>query len=60
MGSRRDCTWILGLAGFRVITVESDGESSDSRVTESDLDQHNVARFVDGRQSAPTRRTPTA
>ena len=33
MGSRRDCTWILGLAGFRVITVESDGESSDSRVT---------------------------
>jgi transposase len=33
VGSRRDCTWILGLAGFRVITVESDGESSDSRLT---------------------------
>src|SRR4030095_7752917 len=33
VGSRRDCTWILGLAAFRVITVESDGESSDSRLT---------------------------
>ena len=33
MGSRRDCTWILGLAGFRVVTIESDGEAADSRVT---------------------------
>jgi transposase len=33
VGSRRDCTWILGLAAFRVITVESDGESSDGRLT---------------------------
>ena len=33
MGSRRDCTWILGLVGFRVVTVECDGEAADSRVT---------------------------
>jgi transposase len=33
VGSRRDCTWILGLAGFRVVTTESDGESSASRLT---------------------------
>ena len=33
MGSGRDCTWILGLSGFRVVTTESDGEASDSRLT---------------------------
>ena len=33
MGSQRHCTWILGLAGFRVVTTESDGEAVDSRVT---------------------------
>ena len=32
MGSQRNCTWILGLAGFRVVTTESDGEAVDSRV----------------------------
>jgi transposase len=32
VGSRRDCTWILGLAGFRVVTAESDGETTDSRL----------------------------
>ena len=32
-GSQRNCTWILGLAGFRVVTTESDGEAVDSRVT---------------------------
>ena len=26
MGSRRDCTWILGLSGFRVVTLD-EGES---------------------------------
>ena len=25
MGSRRDCTWILGLPGFRVVTTNSEG-----------------------------------
>ena len=29
MGSRRDCTWILGLAGFRVVTTDGDGEAVD-------------------------------
>ena len=33
MGSQRNCTWMLGLAGFRVVTTESDGEAVDSRVT---------------------------
>jgi transposase len=32
VGSRRDCTWILGLAGFRVVTAHSDGEAADSRL----------------------------
>jgi transposase len=26
VGSRRDCTWILGLSGFRVVTMD-EGES---------------------------------
>jgi hypothetical protein len=30
VGSRRDCTWILGLPGFRVVRVE--GKESDARV----------------------------
>jgi transposase len=33
VGSRRDCTWILGLSGFRVVATESDGEAMDSRLT---------------------------
>lgn len=33
MGSRRDCTWVLALTGFRVSTTESAGELSDSRLT---------------------------
>jgi transposase len=32
VGSRRDCTWILGLAGFRVVTLDRDGDASDSRL----------------------------
>ncbi len=32
MGSRRNCTWILGLPGFRVVTIEGEGEATDSRV----------------------------
>ena len=27
MGSRRDCTWILGLSGFRVVSMD-EGESA--------------------------------
>lgn len=30
MGSRRECTWILGLAGFRVVEVISGGDACDS------------------------------
>lgn len=33
MGSRCDCTRILALAGFRVVTMTSDSESSASRLT---------------------------
>ena len=33
MGSRRDCTWILGLPGFRVVTTNSEGDAVDSRLT---------------------------
>jgi hypothetical protein len=33
VGSRRACTWILGLLGFRVVTAERDGETTDSRLT---------------------------
>jgi len=33
VGSRRDCTWILGLPGFRVVTTTSDGDRVDSRLT---------------------------
>ncbi len=33
MGSRRDCTWILGLAGFRVVTAESPSSASDGPLT---------------------------
>ena len=33
MGSRRDCTWILGLPGFRVVTAESHSTASDGPLT---------------------------
>lgn len=33
MGSRRDCTWILGLAGFRVVTAESSSLAPDGPLT---------------------------
>lgn len=32
MGSRRNCTWILGLPGFRVLTAESDGSAETARL----------------------------
>lgn len=32
MGSRRDCTWILGLAGFRVDAVDGEQAEATSRV----------------------------
>lgn len=33
MGSRCDCTWVLGLTGFRVVGLERSGEGADSRMT---------------------------
>ncbi len=33
MGSRRDCTWILGLKRFRVVTAESNGAAASARLT---------------------------
>jgi len=32
VGSRRDCTWILGLPGFRVATVEGEDSEASSRL----------------------------
>jgi hypothetical protein len=32
VGSRRDCTWILGLPGFRVETIEGQDEAATSRL----------------------------
>ncbi len=32
MGSQRDCTWILGLPGFRVVTIEHEGEAVNGRL----------------------------
>ena len=45
MGSRRDCTWILGLPGFRVLRMESDGERADSRLTIR-LERRGLRRYV--------------
>ena len=44
MGSRRDCTWILGLTGFRVVTMTSDGEASESRLTIR-LERRGIRRY---------------
>jgi hypothetical protein len=32
VGSRRDCTWILGLPGFRVEMIEGQDEAATSRL----------------------------
>ena len=32
MGSRKDCTWILGLWGFRVVAAESEGTAGTARL----------------------------
>ena len=42
MGSRRDCTWILGLAGFRVVTMD---EAADSRLTIR-IERRGVRRYT--------------
>ena len=45
MGSRRECTWILGLAGFRVVGVISDGEASDS-LLEVRIERRGLRRYA--------------
>ncbi len=42
MGSRRDCTWILGLSGFRVVTMD---EAEDSRLTIR-IERRGVRRYT--------------
>jgi len=32
VGSRRNCTWILGLPGFRVTTIEGEDDEAHSRL----------------------------
>ena len=45
MGSRRDCTWILGLAGFRVVATNSDDAAVDSQLTIR-IDRRSVRRYT--------------
>ena len=47
MGQRRDCTWILGLAGFRVVRAASDGEHSASRLI-IQIERHQRRRYLCG------------
>jgi len=42
VGSRRDCTWILGLSGFRVVTMEED---QDGRLTIR-IERRGVRRYT--------------
>ena len=42
MGSRRDCTWILGLSRFRVVTME---EIADRRLTIR-IERRGVRRYA--------------
>ena len=51
MGSQRDCTWILGLPGFRVTTIKGEDSEAQSRlrVTWSDaVDDIRAVGVVDG------------
>ena len=47
MGLRRDCTWILGLARFRVVTAESDDDAGTGRLTVR-IERCGVRRYVCG------------
>ena len=42
MGPRRDCTWILGLSGFRVVTIN---EAEDRRLTIR-IERRGVRRYT--------------
>lgn len=45
MGSRQDCTWILGLPGFRVLTTESDSPTEVGRLTIR-IERRGVRRYA--------------
>ena len=45
MGSRRDCTWILGLSGFRVVATESAEDGADTRLVIR-LERRGIRRYV--------------
>jgi len=47
VGSRRDCTWILGLSGFRVVSVESEGDTAEGRLR-LHLERRGVRRYACG------------
>ena len=45
MGSQRDCTWILGLPGFRVVRVEREDDGVESRLR-LQLERRGIRRYV--------------
>jgi transposase len=45
VGSRRDCTWILGLSGFRVLATESAEDGADTRLVIR-LERRGIRRYV--------------
>jgi transposase len=45
VGSRRECTWILALAGFRVVELTSDGAAADSRLVIR-IERRGLRRYV--------------
>ena len=47
MGSRRECTWILGLPGFRVVRLEREDDTADSRLR-LHLERRGIRRYVCG------------
>lgn len=44
MGSRRDCTWVLGLVGFRVVALTSEADAADSRL-HVQLERRGIRRY---------------
>lgn len=45
MGSRRECTWILGLAGFRVVQTVNTGDTPDSPLR-LHVDRRGIRRYT--------------
>jgi transposase len=46
VGSRRDCTWILGLPGFRVVTTEYDESAAEGGRLRIRIERRGVRRFL--------------